>query len=206
MGGRPSCPDMRGVGQVTSAPAPGNGRAREALILSQMPLAAGLAEREHRKLPPWIDLDEARQVAYLALVQAVDRWDASRGVPLGAWIRKPVAGAVRDLGRRKPARLSWVPQDDLVSSPFPDGHDWLPDRDRADPRLNPESLMAYAEFRAAVWRRVDALPVRLRLVVRLRYCAGLGFAEIARLMRRPVKGNTVEVWKEQAVKQLREQV
>ncbi|MFH1111005.1 MAG: sigma-70 family RNA polymerase sigma factor [Planctomycetota bacterium] len=193
---------------MRQAPAKGNGKARESLILSQMPLAAGLAEREHRKLPPWIELAEARQVAYLALVQAVDRWDASRGVPLGAWIRKPVAGAVRDLGRRKPARLTWVPQGVPRMFLSDETPDWSANRAtyRADSAPSPESLMAYEEFRAAVWRRVDALPVRLRLVVRLRYCAGLGFGEIARLMRRPVKANTVEAWKERAVKRLREQV
>lgn len=191
---------------MVNIPTNGNGKARESLILSQMALAGDLAKREHRRLPPWIGLDEAQQVAYLALVQAVDRWDANRGVPLGAWVRKPVAGAVRDLGRRKPARLSWVPQDDSMSSPFPEGNDWWPDRDRRDPRPDPESLLAYEEFRAALWRRVDALPLRMALVVRLRYCAGLGFVEIARLMRRPVKSATVEVWKERAVKRLREQV
>lgn len=192
---------------MTSAPVNG---ARESLILSQLPLAAELAHQEHRKLPRWIPLDEARSAAYLALVQAVDRWDASRGVPLGAWVRKPIRGAVLDLGRRKAARLAWVPQrgigrelrfeqaGGIVGSQYEEMEDRIPDS-----APSPESVIVYEEFRAAVWRKVDALPPRLRLIIRLRFCGGLSYDDIGRLLKRRVRGGTVESMRTEAFKMLR---
>lgn len=188
---------------MTPAPTNGNGKARERMILSHLPLARHIADSEHSRLPRWIDREEARSVAYLALVQAVDRWDSTRGVPLGFWVRKPIQGAVLDLGRRKAARLAWVPQREPVPANTIKGADVDEANDLPDPGPSPESLAAYEQFRSALWRRIDALPTRLRLVVRLRCCGGLGYPEIGRLMRVPVKGNTVEAWQYQARKLLR---
>lgn len=196
---REAAEDATFIQAATSAPTNGT---RQHLIENLVPLAAYLARQEHRKLPRWIGLDEARSAAYLALVQAVDRWDASRGVPLGAWVRKPIRGAVLDLGRRKAARLAWVPEAGTFQ---PEGfHGSHESRDSIpDPAPSPESVLAYDEFRASVWRKVDALPPKLALVVRLRFCGGLSYDNIGRLMRRPVKGDTVESMRTEAFKMLR---
>lgn len=194
-----------------TTPTNGNGAAREALILGQMPLAAWLADREHRHLPPWIGLDEARSVAYLALVQAVDRWDSRRGVPLGAWVREPIRGAVRDLGRRKAARLAWVPEAcggeakrGKSDGSAPSGHGADAMEGTPAPEPSPESIAAYRQFQDTLWRAVERLPVRLQLVVRLRYCAGLSNADIGRLLRVEVRGPRVSQLHAKAIKMLRE--
>lgn len=164
---------------------PTNGT-RAALIEGLVPLAGELAKQEHRKLPPWVGLDEARSVAYLALVGAVDRYDASRGVPLAAWVRMPIRGAVRDLGRRKEARLGWVPT--ANSQP---GGEFIPPEDVPDPAPDVESVAAYRQAQGMIWGMVSRLPAQLQAVVRLRYCTGLSNGEIGRLLRVRVGASAV---------------
>jgi RNA polymerase sigma-B factor len=86
----------------------GDGRAREALIARHVPLAHAVALRYRRAGEPAEDLV---QVALLALVKAVDRWDPDRGVDLRSYAMPTMVGELRHYfrdctwGLRPPRRL-----------------------------------------------------------------------------------------------------
>ena len=67
-------------------------RDREAVIDRFLPLARSLARRHHRGVEPIEDLE---QVAYLALVKAVDAFDLSRGVAFTTFAVPTISGAIK---------------------------------------------------------------------------------------------------------------
>lgn len=65
---------------------------RDELLVEHLDFACGLAARYmHRREP----LDDLRQVASLALVKALDRFDPSRGVPFTAFAAPTILGELR---------------------------------------------------------------------------------------------------------------
>lgn len=70
----------------------GDAAAREALVIRYMPLARRLALRYLR---PSVALDDLCQVANLALVKAVDRFDADRGFTFEAFAIPTILGELR---------------------------------------------------------------------------------------------------------------
>jgi RNA polymerase sigma-B factor len=77
----------------------GDPRARERLVERYLPLARSLARRYVRNSEPLEDLE---QVASLALVKAIDSFDADRGTAFSSFAVPSIAGAIkrhyRDLG------------------------------------------------------------------------------------------------------------
>jgi RNA polymerase sigma-B factor len=65
---------------------------REALIERHMPLARSLAHRYRHAREPMADLE---QVAYLALVKAVDGFDPDRGTAFSSYAVPYIAGAIK---------------------------------------------------------------------------------------------------------------
>jgi RNA polymerase sigma-B factor len=74
------------------AHAAGDPRAREQLIERYLRLAQSLARRYARTSEP---LDDLQQVAYLALVQAVDRFELSRGVAFSSYAVPTILGELK---------------------------------------------------------------------------------------------------------------
>jgi RNA polymerase sigma-B factor len=66
--------------------------ARERLIERHMPLARSLAHRYRHAVEPLADLE---QVAYLALVKAVDRFDPDRGTSFTSYAVPFIVGAIK---------------------------------------------------------------------------------------------------------------
>ena len=71
-------------------------RDREALILRHAPLVRSIARRYAGR---GMAHDDLLQTGYLGLIQAVDRFDASRGVPLRAYAARTIEGEIMHLFR-----------------------------------------------------------------------------------------------------------
>jgi len=74
----------------------GDRDAREALIIRYAGLARAIARRFSRR---GLQYDDIVQSAYLGLIQAVDRFDPSRGVPLQAYAARTIEGEIMHLFR-----------------------------------------------------------------------------------------------------------
>lgn len=69
---------------------------REALIRAHTALARNLALRLLGRLPSSVDLDDLIGAGLLGLIDAVDRFDASRSIPFEAYARTRIQGAILD--------------------------------------------------------------------------------------------------------------
>jgi RNA polymerase sigma-B factor len=74
----------------------GDDSAREALILRYSGLARAIARRFARR---GMAHDDVLQSGYLGLIQAVDRYDPARGVPLQAYAARTIEGEIMHLFR-----------------------------------------------------------------------------------------------------------
>lgn len=68
----------------------------EALTLRGLPLADRIAYRLARRMNGMLELEDAKQIGRVALVEAAQRYDASRGVPFELWAARRVRGAIID--------------------------------------------------------------------------------------------------------------
>jgi RNA polymerase sigma-B factor len=84
----------------------GDPAAREELVCRFLPLARGLARRFRRGGEP---LDDLEQVASVALVKAVDRFDPGRGVAFASFAVPTIVGELKR-HRRDTSWAAYVPQ------------------------------------------------------------------------------------------------
>ena len=76
-----------------------NASRRESLILDHMPQVELLARRLHRRCPQ-VELDDLIQAGTVGLIQAVDRYDESRGCLLKTIAEHRIRGALLDYLRQ----------------------------------------------------------------------------------------------------------
>lgn len=76
-----------------------NASCRESLILDPLPQVELLARRLHRRCPQ-VELDDLIQAGTIGLIQAVDRYDESRGCPLKTIAEHRIRGALLDYLRQ----------------------------------------------------------------------------------------------------------
>ena len=74
---------------------------RELQIIEHMPLVLKLVRYMRMRLPDHIDRDDLEQEGMLGLIDAVDKFDESRGVPLERYVALRVKGAIVDYLRRE---------------------------------------------------------------------------------------------------------
>jgi RNA polymerase sigma factor for flagellar operon FliA len=80
----------------------GDAAARGQLIESLMGLANAACQRRLRAgVPGFVDPDDMLSAAYVALIRAVDRFDADQGAPIEAFVWNRCEGAVLDLIRQQ---------------------------------------------------------------------------------------------------------
>lgn len=79
---------------------------REALVQSHLPQVKFIAERIASKLPPSVDTDDLYSAGVLGLLDAIDRFDPTRGVMFKTYAEMRVRGAILDSLRD----LDWVPR------------------------------------------------------------------------------------------------
>jgi RNA polymerase sigma factor for flagellar operon FliA len=182
--------------------------AREALIIHYSPWARAVARdvymRVYLMLDAWHD---CVQNALLGLMEAIERFDPSRGVPFKPFARLRVRGAVFDglrvlrnvhleLGRDAPFRASVARErvaslhdhsddnglQDFVATAVGIGLGFLLDQQSMPGRMQPADAYAElekAEMGAAVSESLELLTERERAVVVMHYYHQLPFVEIA---------------------------
>lgn len=72
---------------------------REQRILEYYPLVRVIAGRMARRLPPSVEVDELVNIGVLGLIDALDRFEAARGVPLKSFAEIRIHGAMVDFLR-----------------------------------------------------------------------------------------------------------
>jgi RNA polymerase sigma factor (sigma-70 family) len=172
------------LARQTFTPEPAS--SREALTLEHVDLADRIASSCRRYLPPWIDRDEARAVARLALCEAARSYDPDRhgGTPFSAYARLRIRGAVLDLHRRKNYRYAHAEE--------------LPEQ--MDCRFA-EGVIREHE-RARVRALIEELEPRLQMIVKS-HAVGLTFREIGEALPRPVNESRACALFHEAVRELR---
>lgn len=79
---------------------------RETVILRYAPLVKMIALRLAMRLPPHIDMEDLINVGIAGLLEAIDRYDPSRGVKIETYLSIRIRGAMLDELRR----MDWVPR------------------------------------------------------------------------------------------------
>ena len=79
---------------------------REAVIKEYAPMIKYVANRIAMRLPPHIELDDLISVGVLGLIDAIDKYDASRGAKFKTYAEFRVRGAILDELRS----MDWVPR------------------------------------------------------------------------------------------------
>lgn len=79
---------------------------RDQLVVEHLPLVRTVSLRIHQRLPPHVELDELVHLGMLGLIDAVERYEVDRGVPLRHYAEIRIRGAILD-GLR---RADWVPR------------------------------------------------------------------------------------------------
>ena len=145
-----------------------NPAARRELIERHLPLVRALARRYAGEE----SVEELVQVGAIGLIKAVDSYDGSRGVSLGAYAAPAIAGEIRHHLRDRcaPVRVPRRLQADGVRV-HAVGLETMPD-DPADP-------VAATQDRLDLSTAMRALPRREREVVGLRFVEDLSQAQIA---------------------------
>jgi RNA polymerase sigma factor (sigma-70 family) len=73
---------------------------REEFVLRYLPLVRRIA-RAARRVVPEAEVDELISVGTIGLIEAIDRYDPRRGVPLASFAYPRIKGAIIDEGRRQ---------------------------------------------------------------------------------------------------------
>ena len=79
---------------------------REAVIKEYAPMVKYVANRIAMRLPPHIEVDDLMSVGVLGLIDAIDKYDSSRGAKFKTYAAFRVRGAILDELRS----MDWVPR------------------------------------------------------------------------------------------------
>jgi RNA polymerase sigma factor for flagellar operon FliA len=71
-------------------------RAREAAILEHYPLVRAIAARVARRLPSHVDVNDLINFGVIGLIEALQRFDPTRGVPFKGFAEVRIHGAIMD--------------------------------------------------------------------------------------------------------------
>jgi RNA polymerase sigma factor for flagellar operon FliA len=79
---------------------------RARLAVENLKLVHSIARRIHARLPRSVELDDLVNEGFAGLLEAIDRYDGYRSVPLHLFARTRITGAILDMLRG----LDWVPR------------------------------------------------------------------------------------------------
>jgi RNA polymerase sigma-70 factor (ECF subfamily) len=124
------------------------------------------------------DAEEIAQDAFVRAYQALRRYPADRlrTLSLRPWLYQIALNVFRNRVRGRQLQLVPLAQDGAGQE--------LEPQDNRTPR--PDVAVERAEFRDRLSARVQALPERYRVAVVLRHVQGLGYGEIATILKQPI--------------------
>jgi len=138
------------------------------------------------------EADEATQLVFVQMYQSLPR--ARLDIPLKPWIYRVARNKCIDLWRGH-TTLSLSARDEG------EGEADAADVDPADPAPLPDELAERADLQKVLRAAINALPVKYRTAVTLRYVNELSFAEIGHIMGVPE--NTAKTYFQRAKSLLR---
>ncbi len=179
------------------------------VVTENLPLVRYIAARIASTIPASVELDDLIQTGTLGLIDAVRRYDGSKGIPFPAYARYRIRGAILDALRSldwatrtqrtqrkaasnaswneespaaEPGRLTFFSLGPVVSlSSRRESDDELPAPDVAcGENLHPDRLFEAKEAKALVQKALDVLPERYRKVVVMYYSGDWSMREIGR--------------------------
>ena len=79
---------------------------QQELVLEHYGMARAMACKVYNRLPKMVDLDDLISAGVTGLIEAIDRYDASRSVPFAVYAKPRIQGAILDALRSQ----HWVPR------------------------------------------------------------------------------------------------
>ena len=93
--------------QAARQPATNLQETRDRIVIESLPLVKAIAIRVHEGLPVHVDLDDLIHAGVLGLLDAVEKYDASKNVSFQAYAKHRIKGAILDSLRQ----LDWASRD-----------------------------------------------------------------------------------------------
>jgi len=143
------------------------------------------------------DAEEIIADAFVRAYQALTRYPADRirGLTLQAWLYQIALNIFRNRVRGR--RLALVPLE-----PPGEGGEGMESAFAGDKAERPDAVLERAELREKLAGVVAALPERYRMAVVLRHVQGLGYGEMAAILRQPI--GTIKANVHRGIRLLRE--
>jgi RNA polymerase sigma factor for flagellar operon FliA len=180
-------------------------------VMENLPLVRYIAARIASTIPASVELDDLIQTGTLGLIDAVRRYDPSKGIPFPAYARYRIRGAILDALRSldwatrnqrsqrkaaanaswgdesaeaRPAQLTFFSLGPVVSlSSRRESDDDLPAPDVAcGENLHPDRLFEANEAKELVKKALNVLPERYRKVVVMYYSGDWSMRDIGRTL------------------------
>jgi RNA polymerase sigma factor (sigma-70 family) len=85
----------------TTESIPNHGAARDAAILQDLDLVNRIARNFQRRVPPCVAFDDLASAGMIGLIQAVDRFDQTRGLKFRTYAQHRIWGAMQDFLREE---------------------------------------------------------------------------------------------------------
>lgn len=192
------------------APVPDRRMAEEQTVAENLPLVRYIAARIASTIPASVELDDLVQTGTMGLIDAVRRYDPSKGIPFPAYARYRIRGAILDglrafdwatrnqrmqrkaaanaLWERpvetKPVHATFFSLGPVVSlSGRRESDDELPAPDvPCGENLHPDKLFEATEAREIVQRALNVLPERYRKVIVMYYSGDWSMRDIGRTL------------------------
>jgi RNA polymerase sigma factor for flagellar operon FliA len=182
--------------------------AEDLTVTENLPLVRYIAARIASTIPASVELDDLIQTGTLGLIDAVRRYDTSKGIPFPAYARYRIRGAILDSlrsldwatrnqrtqrkaaanpsgdesGNARPAQLTFFSLGPVVSlSSRRETNEELPVPDvPCGENLHPDRLFEASEAKELVKKALDVLPERYRKVVVMYYSGDWSMRDIGR--------------------------
>lgn len=149
------------------------------MVVAAMPMVERNARGIARRLPPQIDKQDLVDAGYLALVEAAQKFDPTRGVTLEQYAMQKVRGAMWDTVRRGNWReMSHLQLPDERAGEKQENEGAAAPLSAIAHRLDPEAVLEEKRRQELATTAMECLSDRERLVVQ-RFYAGDGLGEIA---------------------------